>query len=58
MNVLCVYPAFPRTYWGAEYTMPLTGKKALLPRLARARTEAAAEKRRAPRGMTLPECVA
>jgi radical SAM superfamily enzyme YgiQ (UPF0313 family) len=32
-NVLCVYPRFPKTYWGAEYTMPLTGKRALLPPL-------------------------
>src|SRR5262245_32343569 len=33
MKVLCVYPAFPKTYWGAEYSMPLVGRKALLPPL-------------------------
>ena|SRR5215510_3882070 len=32
-KLLCVYPAFPKTYWGAEYSMPLIGKKALLPPL-------------------------
>src|SRR5215831_1497846 len=32
-NVLCVYPKFPKTYWGSEYSMPLTGKRALLPPL-------------------------
>src|SRR5262249_19357876 len=32
-NVLCVYPQFPKTYWGSEYSMPLTGKRALLPPL-------------------------
>ena len=33
MRILCVYPKFPKTYWGAEYSMPLTGRKALLPPL-------------------------
>jgi radical SAM superfamily enzyme YgiQ (UPF0313 family) len=33
MKVLCVYPAFPKTYWGQEYSMPLVGRKALLPPL-------------------------
>lgn len=33
MRVLCVYPTFPTTYWGAEYAMPLTGKKSILPPL-------------------------
>ena len=33
LKLLCVYPAFPKTYWGAEYSMPLIGKKALLPPL-------------------------
>jgi radical SAM superfamily enzyme YgiQ (UPF0313 family) len=33
MRVLCVYPAFPKTYWGAEYSLPLVGRKALLPPL-------------------------
>jgi radical SAM superfamily enzyme YgiQ (UPF0313 family) len=33
LKVLCVYPKFPKTYWGAEYSMPLTGKGALLPPL-------------------------
>lgn len=33
MNVLCIYPPFPKTYWGAEYTLRLTGRKALLPPL-------------------------
>jgi radical SAM superfamily enzyme YgiQ (UPF0313 family) len=33
MNILCVYPAFPRTYWGAEYTMRFVGRKSILPPL-------------------------
>ena len=33
MRVLCVYPAFPKTYWGQEYTLPLLGRKSLLPPL-------------------------
>src|SRR5437762_14121378 len=33
LKILCVYPAFPKTYWGAEYSMALIGKRALLPPL-------------------------
>ncbi len=33
MRALLVYPAFPRTYWGAEHAMPLAGKRSLLPSL-------------------------
>src|SRR5438552_4784354 len=33
MRVLCVYPSFPKTYWGAEYSLELTGKKSILPPL-------------------------
>jgi radical SAM superfamily enzyme YgiQ (UPF0313 family) len=33
MKVLCVYPAFPKTYWGQEYSLPLLGRKSLLPPL-------------------------
>lgn len=33
MKTLLVYPSFPRTYWGMEYTRRLTGRKALLPPL-------------------------
>jgi len=33
MNILLVYPAFPKTYWGAEYTMKFVGKKSILPPL-------------------------
>ncbi len=33
MRVLCVYPSFPNTYWGAEYSLALTGKKSMLPPL-------------------------
>jgi radical SAM superfamily enzyme YgiQ (UPF0313 family) len=33
MKVLCAYPAFPRTYWGAEYSLPLTGRRSMLPPL-------------------------
>jgi radical SAM superfamily enzyme YgiQ (UPF0313 family) len=33
MRVLCVWPAFPVTYWGCEYTLRLLGKKAALPPL-------------------------
>ena len=33
MRVLCVYPSFPKTYWGAEYSLALTGKKSMLPPL-------------------------
>ncbi|MCU1281987.1 MAG: hypothetical protein JWM53_5533, partial [bacterium] len=30
MRVLCVYPSFPKTYWGAEYSLTLTGKRSML----------------------------
>jgi radical SAM superfamily enzyme YgiQ (UPF0313 family) len=33
MKILLVYPAFPKTYWGAEYTMKFVGKKSILPPL-------------------------
>ena len=33
MRVLCVYPSFPKTYWGAEFSLALTGKKSMLPPL-------------------------
>jgi radical SAM superfamily enzyme YgiQ (UPF0313 family) len=33
MNALLVYPTFPRSYWGQEYTHPLTGKRAVVPPL-------------------------
>jgi radical SAM superfamily enzyme YgiQ (UPF0313 family) len=33
MKVLLVYPRFPKTYWGMEYTQRLIGRKALLPPL-------------------------
>jgi radical SAM superfamily enzyme YgiQ (UPF0313 family) len=33
MRVLCVYPSFPKTYWGAEHSLALTGKKSMLPPL-------------------------
>ncbi|HJZ84906.1 MAG TPA: B12-binding domain-containing radical SAM protein [Polyangia bacterium] len=33
MRVLLVYPSFPKTYWGAEYAMPLAGRKSILPPL-------------------------
>src|SRR5258706_1340676 len=33
MRVLCVYPLFPMTYWGAERSLELTGRKAMLPPL-------------------------
>jgi radical SAM superfamily enzyme YgiQ (UPF0313 family) len=33
MRVLCVYPSFPKTYWGAEYSLRLIGKKSILPPL-------------------------
>lgn len=33
MKVLLVSPPMPRTYWGAEYALRLTGRKALLPPL-------------------------
>jgi radical SAM superfamily enzyme YgiQ (UPF0313 family) len=33
MRVLCVYPSFPKTYWGAEHSLELTGKKSMLPPL-------------------------
>jgi len=33
MRVLCVYPSFPKTYWGAEYSLALTGRKSMLPPL-------------------------
>jgi radical SAM superfamily enzyme YgiQ (UPF0313 family) len=33
MNVLCISPLFPETYWGHERSMRLIGKRALLPPL-------------------------
>ncbi|MCC6748398.1 MAG: B12-binding domain-containing radical SAM protein [Deltaproteobacteria bacterium] len=33
MRALLVYPRFPRTYWGQEYTHAITGKRAVLPPL-------------------------
>jgi radical SAM superfamily enzyme YgiQ (UPF0313 family) len=33
MRVLLVYPRFPKTYWGMEYTHRITGRRALLPPL-------------------------
>lgn len=33
MNALLVYPTFPRSYWGQEYTHPLTGRRAVVPPL-------------------------
>ena len=33
MRVLCIWPEFPVTYWGCEYTLGLLGKKAALPPL-------------------------
>ena len=33
MKILCLYPAFPRTYWGHEESMRLIGRKALMPPL-------------------------
>src|SRR5438105_1425557 len=33
MRVLLVYPSFPETYWGAEHSLALTGKKSMLPPL-------------------------
>jgi radical SAM superfamily enzyme YgiQ (UPF0313 family) len=33
MKILLVYPSFPKTYWGQEYAMPLTGRKSMLPPL-------------------------
>lgn len=33
MNVLLVYPRFPVTYWGFQYTLRLIGKRASLPPL-------------------------
>jgi len=33
MKILCVYPAFPRTYWGHEDSLRLMGKRSLLPPL-------------------------
>ncbi|HZO14218.1 MAG TPA: cobalamin-dependent protein, partial [Polyangiaceae bacterium] len=33
MRALLVYPLFPRTYWGQEYTHALTGRRAVLPPL-------------------------
>ncbi|HEX8951147.1 MAG TPA: radical SAM protein, partial [Polyangia bacterium] len=33
MRVLLVYPSFPKTYWGAEHSLALTGKKSMLPPL-------------------------
>jgi radical SAM superfamily enzyme YgiQ (UPF0313 family) len=33
MRVLLVHPEFPRTYWGFQHSLPLTGKRATLPPL-------------------------
>jgi radical SAM superfamily enzyme YgiQ (UPF0313 family) len=33
MRVLCIYPSFPKTYWGSEYSLDLTGRKSILPPL-------------------------
>jgi radical SAM superfamily enzyme YgiQ (UPF0313 family) len=33
MKALLVYPLFPRTYWGQEYTHRITGARAVLPPL-------------------------
>jgi radical SAM superfamily enzyme YgiQ (UPF0313 family) len=33
MKALLVYPTFPKTYWGQEYTHPLTTRRAVLPPL-------------------------
>jgi radical SAM superfamily enzyme YgiQ (UPF0313 family) len=33
MRILLVQPAFPRTYWGFQHALPLTGKRATLPPL-------------------------
>ena len=33
MKALLVYPRFPTTYWGFQYSLPLAGKKASLPPL-------------------------
>jgi len=33
MRILCVYPAFPKTYWGHENSLRMLGKKSLLPPL-------------------------
>jgi radical SAM superfamily enzyme YgiQ (UPF0313 family) len=33
MNVLLVYPAFPITYTGLQYALPITGRKAWMPPL-------------------------
>lgn len=30
-NILMVYPEFPKTYWGMQYSLPLFEKKALMP---------------------------
>src|SRR6266498_3043909 len=32
-HILMVYPEFPKTYWGMQYSLPLIGKKALMPPL-------------------------
>ncbi|MBI3949699.1 MAG: DUF4070 domain-containing protein [Acidobacteria bacterium] len=29
-HLLMVYPAFPKTYWGMEYSLPLVGRKAAM----------------------------
>ena len=33
MRILCLYPEFPRTYWGHENSLRLLGKRSLLPPL-------------------------
>ena len=32
-HILMVYPEFPKTYWGMQYSLPVVGKKALMPPL-------------------------
>ena len=33
MKILLVYPQFPTTYWGYQYSLSLAGKRAVLPPL-------------------------
>jgi len=33
MKALLVYPVFPKSYWGQEYTNPITGRRAIVPPL-------------------------
>src|SRR5438094_5922362 len=32
-HILMIYPEFPKTYWGMQYTLPLAGKKSSMPPL-------------------------